>query len=411
MDIYFFFDEAFHDRKITFKNGRVNCRTENASDIYVGVFMGISSNLYDGFQDTYFEFENNYKKQFSIPEKEELKGTTFKKRYYSHGLTSFSKYYLSFYKDYFKILKNFPIRIQTCLLSKTAYLLGEPFAKLTFDPGIGVNVDVFRYTLTKFLYNYQNNPLMEKLFEQDGTADQFLLDLKQFIKNILTNESGLPRKELEEKSLSDLLFVLDHSKVLSHVRLKYEWDYEPAFCGFDLFLYEKKISKCKVNLFIDREEKTFLAAQTHDYFRVEEADSVNCIGVRCSDILSNFIGRLIVAISENLYEGNFDVLEDITREKLAPRKLLDSAWFNLSEERFELYNLMHQVLCLDRKEFWSSYSDIYFDYSALFHSLLNYIGQYKNYSDFQKHEPLEHTENYNQFVMAVLNQHYKYFYE
>ena len=41
----FYFDEAFHDQKITNIEGVLNSMTENALDNYIGVFLGLSEEL------------------------------------------------------------------------------------------------------------------------------------------------------------------------------------------------------------------------------------------------------------------------------------------------------------------------------------------------------------------------------
>jgi len=36
----FFYDESFHDKKITIKNSKLNIHDESKSDSYVGAFIG-----------------------------------------------------------------------------------------------------------------------------------------------------------------------------------------------------------------------------------------------------------------------------------------------------------------------------------------------------------------------------------
>ena len=80
----FYFDEAFHDQKITNIEGVLNSMTENALDNYIGVFLGLSEELLKDAEIVFLEFEQKYRKVFSIHKDNELKSRQIKiKRNYS----------------------------------------------------------------------------------------------------------------------------------------------------------------------------------------------------------------------------------------------------------------------------------------------------------------------------------------
>ena len=63
MKYVFYFDEAFHDRKIVLsEQGSINTLREEAIDDYVGVFWGFKSEYFNEFTQQLTDFERKYKR-------------------------------------------------------------------------------------------------------------------------------------------------------------------------------------------------------------------------------------------------------------------------------------------------------------------------------------------------------------
>lgn len=83
---------------------------------------------------------------------------------------------------------------------------------------------------------------------------------------------------------------------------------------------------------------SFSSSEKYDFMFVESVVSVNCkfdqLGVRISDILSNFIGRMLKSIEDEYIEDQ-DV--DETKKKNSERKILSKEWFRINEKQVNLY--------------------------------------------------------------------------
>ena len=65
MKYVFYFDEAFHDRKIVLsEQGSINTLREEAIDDYVGVFWGFKREYFNEFTQQLTDFEKKYKRIF-----------------------------------------------------------------------------------------------------------------------------------------------------------------------------------------------------------------------------------------------------------------------------------------------------------------------------------------------------------
>ena len=87
MKYVFYFDESFHDRKITiYENGHINTLQEEALDDYIGVFWGCERKLLDEYIIQLIDFESKYRNIFGLSKNKELKSEIIKKKNYTYGI-------------------------------------------------------------------------------------------------------------------------------------------------------------------------------------------------------------------------------------------------------------------------------------------------------------------------------------
>lgn len=94
-DYDFFFDESFHDRKITAKQ----FARENFLDYYIGLFWGTRKSNIPAVTEGLEKIEHTAKKQFTI--QGELKSTIINGKHYTYGLKSFNYLDIDFYNSVF----------------------------------------------------------------------------------------------------------------------------------------------------------------------------------------------------------------------------------------------------------------------------------------------------------------------
>lgn len=102
MRYFFYFDEAFHDRKIVISDqGTINTLRNDTIDDYVGVFWGYGRKHINEYVPQLTNFECRYRKVFGLKEAQELKSEIIGKKNYQYGLRSFNKNAQAFYTDLF----------------------------------------------------------------------------------------------------------------------------------------------------------------------------------------------------------------------------------------------------------------------------------------------------------------------
>ena len=104
MNYVFYFDETFHDKKITIKpNGTINALLKDKNNCYVGAFWGCRQEKLREVIEPLTALEKEYKKAFTLSDIQEFKSTTFSPKDFRYGLCSFSQLTLRYYEDLFQL--------------------------------------------------------------------------------------------------------------------------------------------------------------------------------------------------------------------------------------------------------------------------------------------------------------------
>lgn len=403
----FYYDEAFHTRKITTKNDVINIYKEDTSDIYVGVFIGFTNDYESEFISKMSEFEKNHKIEYGLSENQELKGTTIGKKNFKFGIASFNDKSLKFYRDYFNLLDE-NTHIQLSMLSKTCYVVSKVFDKL--QPQFRISRPAFIYSITKMLNNYRCNDLYIKLFDSAEKIDveDIISHLKLYLRELVSKGSTADRKIQEVENYKQLLFILETSQVVLETSEKYTWNYDDVFKGFNSYIRDEKISPNNIELLLDQENNTAESAKRIGrYFSVEECKSHNEMGIRAADILSNFIGRTVWWLTEDLHEPKLKTIKDINSYDFKKRSLLSTNWFDLTLEKYQLYKSLMNVIIVQRNNYWTICNDEFFDYSGLLVSLILYVGGHESYDEFISVALEDHTEYFNEYSSQILSEKFR----
>lgn len=404
MTYIFYWDESFHTRKITEKNKSVNIYEENENDTYISVYIGGVRNKISYLLDDYRVIESEFKKKREYNDQQELKGTSFKKGNFTYGVKTFNEEAMSFYSKFFKVLYDNKTYYHITMISKTEILIEQSFKGINMP---FVKTEEFYYSLIKFLYNYRCIPVMLEFFKENTVSNKDLIDkIKDLLNCIIDKTEGIPRKEHETGILKELLYILDSLPVQFDTKLKYSWDYNLVYEGLNKYLKEMKIDPSDCYLYMDKESHAHQYGLNYSYGKLEEVDSNQKIGVRISDILSNFIGRISYAIQADTKEVEIATVDRIRTEDFERKNLLSQDWFDLNQSQFELYKLIAKYFALYGDIYWSSYTGIYFDTTAKFFSLFQYIDLYKTYGEFHKINSFIHTEEYNGYTCGRLQENF-----
>lgn len=406
----FYYDEAFHDRKITVKEDSINIYKKDSSDIYVGFFCGYKDTKELEVWKNYDYFEQKYKKIYTIEEGKELKGTTIKRKNYKNGFSSFVDNTVCFYSDFFKILADSEIVFHISMFSKTELIVREFMENIIFDNRLTFNKDAFLYSLIKFLYNYRSQELLKKMMQIQTKKDveEGLNYLKNIIRHVIAESESSQKKEVEKNALNEVLSILNNVFVFDFKQPQLSWRYEPIFISFNKLLCERKINQIDLDLLIDKENNTLEAARINgNYHKCNEGESHECIGLRISDILAHFFGELVVAFECELREVEIKSEEDLKKLDYSTKKLLSAKWFEVSREQFDLWKNIEIIFCKYQLYEWTAYGGIFCDYPILVFALLEYIFQYNTYEEFMEVKAELHSEYFNTYCCIKLANIYK----
>lgn len=407
MEYNFYFDESFHDRKMTLcANGRANTMQDAALDSYVGVFWGCRQK--DIYQNKALisDFEEKEKLLFGLKPTQELKSSIIPISQYKYGIRSLNKNAKKFTTDLFKMLDKIVPFLQINVVSKFELLWRSIFDSVVFP--ININSNLFFYSLTKFTIEYRPRALISAIFDESSSTKTVVDVLKATLNEIVDKSKSVVRKERETEAFMQIIYIVDHYVDLLQIKEKYKFSYAPNFEGFLRLLKELSIDSRKCKLVIDRDEKTYLTARNLPFRCVRQADSVNSLQLHLADYIGGFVGRMMYCLSHdsNTIESEYlsDGLNDIDFER---KRLLSSDWFNLSEQDYNLYLLIYKTIIVDHQHYWTTLTLSYCDQIVRLYSLLRYIASYSSYSDFCNTSKEMHSEYYNSACCRELDDYYK----
>lgn len=404
----FYYDESFHDRKITCKSGKINIYQKGSSDIFVGAFVGFKDKDTERIKNNFLEFEQNQKIVYGLSNEQEFKGSTIRKKNFKYGISTFNSNCHSFYSEYFKLFDE-SMLIHISMLSKTALFIEHIFENVSFPANINRNKII--YSIVKFIYTYRCYDLLAKLFKtNDSVSTEDVINrLRKYMIVVVENGEKAKRKAREVGALKDIILLMDNLEFDIQTSIEYNWDYNEIFQGFQFLLDEKNINN-QIELIIDNEERTYNAAtNVLKDASLSQNDSMSTYGIRISDVLANFIGRMIESLDTSLGEKKISHIKDLETYDFKTRKLLSPNWFKLSQKNFDLYKLIYKILMIDNGNFWTVYGDIFVDYTMLFTSLIKYICTYDSFSEYLQVTILEHSEQFNTFSLEALEYKFNQF--
>ena len=394
----FYYDETFHDRKITMlSNGYPNIYESNDNDSFVFAILGDRKEKMDKILLEYEKIEKLTKEKLQL--EGELKSTTFKRGFFKNGFSTMDKNCKSFYIHFFTFLIENNLKFQMGCISKTEYLIFQFAYALDFPPGIIINS--FIYSLTKFveqhrLYNY----LRDLIKGESVFLEKFKSSLIKLLCKFFEEVKGIKREEKEIIAVRQLIEILMVSKVKSNKTICKNWNYDLIAEAVKLRITE--LNEKNAIVIIDKEPLT-LDAFLKNGLNTLEADSKECLGIRMTDMFVGFIGRFIYYLKNDLHESNYLSLEEIERKKFLSKRLINNNWFNLTEEEFSLIRKLGNFF--DKATYWSSFTLNYMDDMTLFFSYFHYIMAYKNYEKFCENSN-KHNEFFNSYVCESLHNSY-----
>lgn len=369
-DMIFWYDETYHDRKIT----SATLENQNFKKDFFSIFVGIDLNQKNNLEELFCNWENKYKSLFKINLKTELKSTTiFKSKEMEHGIASIkNNKKIDLISKFLDILINNKIFFHIGIFNKIVYLIQQLFSKhknnLKFIYSTSKMLSTFNYfkPITHFIENNID----------DGIKSLFVF----FEDKSKLNWPGA-------NAAKEILVVLKSLTKINYSNINNKWNYIPSFIGVERYIKEQNFDKKKIKIIIDNDKNTYLDAKKI-FIHVENENSKNEFGLRISDILIGLISRLVIVISESRnYKKNQIEFSN---------NLLDINFFKLSESQFKIYQKLFKLYFLINNSYHKQFSSIYTE-SITFLSYLKYVNKFKTYEEYKKISVENHQNDENIF--------------
>lgn len=379
-DYNFYYDESQHSRSL-------NLETIKADEFYDGfvvAIVGWDTRRESDLAAQYCKFE----KKYLSPNAKELKSTVLKKSHFKYGFKSLSQHNARLISDYLDLIDR-EMYVYCSFSSKVELLVDRLFSQYQNQPCF--NADLMKYSLAKLLVQYRPLEVVEAIYQ---SPDDLLDALRGFLVNRIEDDKANPElKWTEMDQCRSILEVMDRVMPLDD----YQWEYYAPLAGFGLYLSEhNEVDSC--TLVIDQEENTRAAAERLGFDRVLEADSSECFGVRMADMLVGIVAKLMKAIRDELtYQSREDEIK---------KNLFDVEWFNLNDERLELYKKLCRVLNQYDKCWYKVYGSGFSDDLVVLIALLKYLDGFDGAA--QLHElGANNAERFNTFCCNSLSEHFQ----
>lgn len=382
MKYSFFYDESEHSRKIN----KETILSNNFAYDFVSVIVGCKVCNENAIFNNYLLFENTYKEKFTV---DELKSEIIKQNQIKHGFAGLNKLTVSLLTGYFEFMVENNIYLYYSTFNKIEYVINQLFSNYHNSPLF--DMDNLRYSITKILVMYEPIDVYEAIYKNDGSL---VYELKKFIQQRIAANQGIQHKQMETSAFQQALLLLDDYKE----RFVIDWDYGIAFIGFKKYLTEKGIEE--YSLIIDREGngKTLYAAKRIGIGDAYEVDSKNSVGIRIADMLAGLVSKFLKNIVSDLKYNS--------PEEVKKLKLLSNEWFNIDENKLNLYKMFKQIIVNQNDACYKSFSGNYADSFLYFICLLNYFSGFKNIKDYKEKTVEEHQVQLNNLAVANLNDYF-----
>lgn len=402
----FYYDESYHDPAITQKDGVQNIDLEDASVYFSLCIVGISSDKLEDFINEYTLLENRHKKKIGVNESDEIKGSTFRAKYFKWGLAGIKKDYLYFYNDLFKLLSTYDVIINISIINKFELLvqnLLEDNLKYSEIPWRN-----FVYAFSKFFNTHKTEKLVRLIHTDNVKASDVLCEINIILDDVIEKMQGYELKRYEVNIAKEIKYVLSNYKIKFNIRDKYQRNYTYSLSGFEALMDELSISSYDIDLDIDgkgkRIDKVIRSAEALlPGAKITGVDSKQSQGIRIADFLSNLMGRLIRLIDKQLDLNRQEIEEEGDYNKL---NLINENWFKVNKDEFECYRTIGKFFSDRSSQYWTTFTGVYNDEVLDVFTIFQYFSDFDDYEEYKKTPIKGHAKKINKIVVEKLREQF-----
>lgn len=381
----FYFDEAYHDKAITYKNDSINLEKNNVEEFYVGCYVG--SDEWETIDKVVLELEQKHKRLLGAKDAELKSTALLKMSQLQYGLASLSKKTLDFYKELFEILSG-KVKIHLSILNKYEFLLKECLPNVEWFHEHGVIYQTFVYSFTKFMILHPDYDFPSIMFSKRNDKWK-IKSILSILQEHIIKIKDIQKKESELLSVNSMIQVFSHPEFYLHsIPEKLHWGYDFSPKLFHAYCEELGIMPdC---IYVDDEENTVKALKKEFPVDVTGINSKDSAEIRVCDWMAGFISRMLLCYDRD-YKN--DKENDLTENI----HFLAEQYFRNDDEFKSFMSLLYDLFIKQQESYWATSGSIYNDQSACFYTFLRY------YDDCREYEITPNPSDFNLMLSEELH--------
>lgn len=250
--------------------------------------------------------------------------------------------------------------------------------------------------MVKYLEIEASESVILSIFDSNKSNSEVLTEIQKDLRTFIEKHKHINRMKVQIAEYKELIQTIRTTKHLISTSPFRDvlFDWEKLTFNIDLWMTEMnqdtKFNTQSTVLILD-EGIPLQPFKKFDFLLVkEEEDSANHVGLRISDVLIVFMGKMISKLAN-----------DVRYDKTQPgeRKLLSKSWFELEEKQFELIKRMKEYFFPDNSTY-CFVVDTYFDDAALLQTYFEYISTYESFDSY-KDQTENHIDNHYIHISKV----------
>ena len=400
---YLFMDEkgpqnSFQISKPFNKTNKLSYASDNMHS-YVANVIQIDEDDYEAIKLGYNQIVENYlstrpQLQKALQQKnKELKGLDLLKTNFDFGIASMKDKEVQFYTSIFRLLNHDKVDNLLFMISKMSIITSSRLTNFFYflDEETEFSPFIAKYVLTKYVEIEASKKVIEALLDKKLSTRPLLNFIKEDLKRIIKNNQGNLRMAQQLAIYQQLIMAIDkmvtnHKIKLAEPEVPLSFDWNKVKWAFDLWMSEQKFPDNDIEwtLFLDEGIPCDTFNSLDITKIVDGCDSKDYVGLQITDMIVVLIGKLVSQMTAST-RYNFNKPEQ--------RVLLDSRYFDLNEQQYELVLELNNFI-LARPSNYHFVNDAYFDESSLLQIYVGYIASFDNFHQYQSIDLHDHVEQY-----------------
>ena len=367
--------------------------------VYVADVIKINKNSLSVIEENYKLLEKKYIASRNFDK--ELKGKDILDKNFKFGIASMKNREIDFYNSLIDLLHENQVDNLLLSINKMSLVadnrLTHWILKLEKKRFIE-SAWLLKYSLVKYLEIEASASVILSIFDSNKSNREVLTEIQKDLGAFIERNKNINRMRGQIGEYKMLIQTIKTKKHLISTSSFEEVSFDWEKLSFDIDLWMTEMSQNtkfhiqSTELILD-EGIPLQPFNKFDFLSVkEEEDSVDHVGLRISDVLIVFMGKVISKLAN-----------DVRYDKKQPgeRKLLSKSWFELEEKQFDLLKKMKEYFFPDNSTY-CFVVDVYFDDAALLQTYFEYVSTYESFDSY-KAQAENHVDNHFTHFFAVLN--------